>query len=83
MRATRSCLGPLSVVPAAGPVFPLAAQGTTAIPAGRNRGTLAFGDRVLPSQIRGSPTAEPRLPIAPGRHAGRHDVSPDASRPAR
>jgi hypothetical protein len=64
MRATLSCLGPLSVVLAAGPVFPRAAQGTTAIPAGSYRSTLAFGDRVLPSQIRGSPTAEPRLQIA-------------------
>jgi hypothetical protein len=64
MRATLSCLGPLSVVLAAGPVFPLAARGATAIPAGSNRGTPACGDRVLPSQIRGSPPAEPRLPIA-------------------
>ena len=49
---------------AVGPLSSITAQGTAVIPAATFRGTLSFGDQVLPVQIRGSQTAGPRLQIA-------------------
>lgn len=49
---------------AIGPLAPIAAQGIPEIPAGSYRGTLSFGDRVLPVQVRSSPTAGLRIQAA-------------------
>ena len=62
--ATRYRRFPLIMFLAVGPLSSGTAQGTTAIPAAPFRGTLSLGDRVVPIQIRGSQTAEPRFQIA-------------------
>ena len=63
-RAARSHLFPLTTFLAVVPLSSVAAQGTTVIPAAAFRGTLSLGDRVLPIQIRGNQTAEPRFQVA-------------------
>ena len=54
----------LSLLLATGPVSPLAAQATPAIPAGSYRGTISFGDRIIPVQVLSSASAEPRIQLA-------------------
>jgi uncharacterized protein len=64
-RATRPHCFPLIVLLAVGPVSPLTAQGTAAIPAAPFRGTLSLGDRVVAIQIRWSEPG-PRIQLAIG-----------------
>ena len=64
MRPTRWSVCLLSLLLAPGTFTPLAAQGTTAIPSGSYRGTISFGDRIIPVQVRASGAAEPTIQLA-------------------
>ena len=64
MRASLSSLVLLFLLELAAPTAPLAAQSTAAIPAGTYRGTVSFGDRIIPVQVRSSETGDVRLQLA-------------------
>ena len=64
MRASLSSLVLLFLLELAAPTAPLAAQSTAAIPAGTYRGTVSFGDRIIPVQVRSSETGDVRLQVA-------------------
>ena len=64
MRATPWFRWTLALLLAAGPTARLSAQGTIAIPAGSYRGTVSFGDRIIPVQVRSSGAGEPSIQLA-------------------
>ena len=83
MRATLSCLGLLSVVLPAGPMFPLPHRGPPRSPPGVTGARSRWATEASPVRSGGAHRRSRACSRAPGRRAGRHDVSPDASRPAR